>query len=268
VTCKLTWQNVRVRPTTGTPLALGNLTRTGTANVVGLSTNANLGTLREVAGAASSLAIVTQPSATATAGVALAQQPAIAVLDQFGNLRNSANGNSDNTTLVSATSAAGVGTLQGTLSLNAMNGLVAYTNLSLSVATNATISFSSSGLTGATSSVITASPAASPSPLVAATQPTDLASGSSSGTQSAFSSLASGNGTAVMTDIWSVSEGIKVTFAGGANSTYQIQRAVALQPSGTVWTNIGSATTDSAGNGQFIDTNPPQAQGYYRTASQ
>src|SRR6516164_11299277 len=31
VTCKLTWQNVRVRPTAGTPLATGNLTRTGTA---------------------------------------------------------------------------------------------------------------------------------------------------------------------------------------------------------------------------------------------
>src|SRR5262249_38110146 len=54
VTCKLTWQNVRVRPTAGTPLASGNLRMGGTASVVGLSTNANLGTLREVAGTASS----------------------------------------------------------------------------------------------------------------------------------------------------------------------------------------------------------------------
>ena len=63
ITCKLTWQNVRVRPTAGTPLASGYLRMSGTASVVGLSTNANLGTLREVAGAASSLAILTQPSA-------------------------------------------------------------------------------------------------------------------------------------------------------------------------------------------------------------
>ena len=97
VTCKLTWQNVRVRPTAGTPLASGNLRMSGTASVVGLSTNANLGTLREVAGAASSLAILTQPSATATAGVAFAQQPVLQVRDQFGNLRSTANGVTDST---------------------------------------------------------------------------------------------------------------------------------------------------------------------------
>src|SRR5262249_10286889 len=61
----LTWQNVRVRPTAGTPLASGNLRRAGTANMVGLPVNANVGVLREVAGAASSLVIQTQPSATA-----------------------------------------------------------------------------------------------------------------------------------------------------------------------------------------------------------
>ncbi|HXJ76452.1 MAG TPA: hypothetical protein VNM37_26580, partial [Candidatus Dormibacteraeota bacterium] len=97
VTCSLTWQNVRVRPTTGTPLASGNLTRSGTASVVGLPASANLGFLREVAGAASSLAIQTQPSATATAGVAFAQQPVLQVRDQFGNLRSTANGVSDST---------------------------------------------------------------------------------------------------------------------------------------------------------------------------
>ncbi|HXJ74134.1 MAG TPA: hypothetical protein VNM37_14840, partial [Candidatus Dormibacteraeota bacterium] len=48
ITCKLTWQNVRVRPTAGTPLASGYLRMSGTASVVGLSANANLGTLREV----------------------------------------------------------------------------------------------------------------------------------------------------------------------------------------------------------------------------
>src|SRR3989442_13986658 len=57
VTCKLTWQNIRVRPTAGTPLASGNLSRSGTASVVGLSASANLGALREIAGAANNLVI-------------------------------------------------------------------------------------------------------------------------------------------------------------------------------------------------------------------
>ena len=92
VTCKLTWQNARVRPTAGTPLASGNLKVSGTATVVTVSTNSNFGTLREVAGAASGLVMQTQPSSTATAGVMFAQQPVIQVQDQFGNLRSTANG--------------------------------------------------------------------------------------------------------------------------------------------------------------------------------
>src|SRR5439155_3532890 len=73
-TCTLTWQNVRVRPTSGTAFASGILTRSGTATVVGFTTNANLGTLKEVAGAANKLVIQTQPSATATAGIAFGRQ--------------------------------------------------------------------------------------------------------------------------------------------------------------------------------------------------
>src|SRR5262249_4183414 len=86
VTCKLTWQNVRVRPTAGMPLASGNLTRNGTASATGLPVGVRLGALREIPGAANKLVIQTQPSAAATAGVAFAQQPAISLQDQFGNL--------------------------------------------------------------------------------------------------------------------------------------------------------------------------------------
>ena len=140
VTCKLTWQNVRVRPTAGTPLASGNLRMSGTASVVGLSTNANLGTLREVAGAASSLAILTQPSATATAGVPFAQQPVLQVRDQFGNLRSTANGVTDST-VVTAARGNGSGTLQGTLTATATDGVATFTDLAHNVATNITLSF-------------------------------------------------------------------------------------------------------------------------------
>src|SRR5262249_62275886 len=83
--CKLIWQKARVRPAAGTPLASGTLSRSGTASVTGLPAGGNLGLLREVPGAANRLAIQTQPSATATAGVAFAQQPVLRLQDQFGN---------------------------------------------------------------------------------------------------------------------------------------------------------------------------------------
>ena len=266
VTCKLSWQNLRVRPSAGTPLALGILARAGTASVMGLSTNANLGTLREVAGAAKSLAIQTQPSATVTVDMAFAQQPIIQVVDRFGNLRNSANGNSDNSTLVSASSAAGAGTMQGTASITAVNGVIAYTNLSLNVATNTTISFSASGLTGVTSSVITVSPA--PGPMVVRMQPGTGTAGSVSSTQQVVSGTTTDNGTLTMTGISRVPTGIKITFTGSTGGTYQVERTGALQANGTVWETVGTATTDSAGQAEFTDINPPSGQGYYRAVSQ
>jgi hypothetical protein len=73
---------------------------------------------------------------------------------------------------------------------------------------------------------------------------------------------------AVMTGIQVGQNWTAMTFTGGTGVTYQIQRATALQSSGTAWTNIGSAMTDSAGKGKFTDTNPPQAKGYYRTMFQ
>src|SRR5262249_7050083 len=143
VTCKLTWQNVRVRPTAGTPLASGNLSRSGTASVVGMPTGANLGLLREVPGAASSLAMQTQPSATATAGVAFPQQPVIRLQDQFGNFCTN-----NSSTVVSAARSAGSGILQGTTNVTALAGIVTFTNLSHNVATNITLAFSASGVNG------------------------------------------------------------------------------------------------------------------------
>jgi hypothetical protein len=64
-----------------------------------------------------------------------------------------------------------------------------------------------------------------------------------------------------------VPNGVKLTFSGSASSTYQIERASALQINGTVWTNIGSVTTDAAGLGEFTDPNPPPGQGFYRAVS-
>src|SRR5206468_3994552 len=96
--------------------------------------------------AASKLTILTQPSSTATAGVAFAQQPVVRIEDQYGNLRST-----DGATVVTATRNAGSGTLQGTTNLAAMNGVVSFTNLYHTLVTNITINFAATGLTTATS---------------------------------------------------------------------------------------------------------------------
>jgi hypothetical protein len=233
VVCTLTWQNVRVRPTAGTPLAIGNLSRSGTASVFGLSTNANLGLLREVAGAVSSLLILNQPSATATASVAFAQQPVLQVRDQFGNLRSVANGVT-NSTVVMAARLAGSGTLQGTTNLASVNGVVTFTNLSHNVAADITIRFTAGSATAISD----------PIAVIAAAPPI-----------------------AILTGIQVVPSGMKITFTGSAGQTYQIVRASELLNSGTVWTNIGSATTDAAGNGEFTDAYASPSHSFYRAVS-
>src|SRR6185369_8759699 len=93
--------------------------------------------------------------ATATAGAAFAQQPVIRIEDSLGNLRSS-----DNSTVVTVARSAGSGTLQGTLTATAVNGVVTFANLSHNVANTITLSFTASGLTSATSSNVVVSPAA------------------------------------------------------------------------------------------------------------
>ncbi len=57
---------------------------------------------------------------------------------------------------------------------------------------------------------------------------------------------------------------VKLTFTGSPSRTYQVERAEALQDGRTVWKNIGTATTDSAGQGRFTDANPLVGQGFCR----
>jgi len=116
-------------------------------------------------GPAARLVVQTQPSSTATAGVLFAQQPVLRLEDSAGNLVAS-----DNSTVVTAARSAGSGTLQGSLSVKAVAGLVSFTNLSHNVATNITIQFTSGSLTSTTSIAIAVSPAAT-AQLVFTTQP-------------------------------------------------------------------------------------------------
>src|SRR5204862_3371173 len=98
--------------------------------------------------AASQLTIQTQPSGTATAGVAFTQQPVIRIEDQYGNLRSA-----DNSTVVTAARSGGSGTLQGTLTTTATSAVEPHSGLNHQVATTITIAFSSGALTSATSEI-------------------------------------------------------------------------------------------------------------------
>jgi len=104
---------------------------------------------------ASKLSVMTQPSATAVAGIAFAQQPVINVLDQFGNLvANSA-------AVVTATKHADGDSdvLKGTLTATASGGIATFSGLNYEKATIISIDFSSGSLTPATSGNINISPA-------------------------------------------------------------------------------------------------------------
>src|SRR5439155_2835432 len=128
---------------------------------------------------ASRLTILTQPPSTATAGVIFAPQPAIRIEDQFGNLRTS-----DSATVITATRVAGSGTLLGTTSLTSASGIVTFTNLSHTVATNITIQFTSGTLTSTTSGTIAVSPALA-SRLAFVVQPGSATAGAPFGAQPA-----------------------------------------------------------------------------------
>ncbi len=105
-------------------------------------------------GPAAKLGIQTQPSANATAGTAFSTQPVIAIEDAGGNIITT-----DNSTVVTATRLSGTGTLQGTTTATASNGLATFSNLSYTVAESITIQFASGSLTSATSNTVKVTPA-------------------------------------------------------------------------------------------------------------
>jgi len=135
--------NVFFRDTkTGTPVV------TAVAQVVGAAPLSANQTQTINPAVANKLVITRQPSSTAVAGQPFAVQPIVEIRDQFDNLRN------QDTLAITATRNAGSGTLQGTTTINAVNGVATFTNLSHNVATTITIDFTSGTLTKATSNNI------------------------------------------------------------------------------------------------------------------
>jgi hypothetical protein len=165
----LTWQDVRVRPLSGTPLATGNITKSGTSAISGITNGTtNLGALTEVTGAKIKLFFTAQPSASATAGSDFAMKPVIAVEDQFGNTVTS-----DNTTPITLTAVLSAQTCGGTagsgiLSLTPVSGAavtggqITYTAAQYSIAEDIKICATSADILSALSNAVSVSAAPSP----------------------------------------------------------------------------------------------------------
>src|SRR5439155_21893695 len=233
----LTWQDVRVRPTAGTPLASGNITNSGSASLSGVPAGATFGFLQETAGAASKLVVLTFPPSTATAGAAFSPQPGIQIQDQFGNARTFNNGNSDTSTVVTAARNTGTSSVQGTVTATANNGVATFSNLSYNKAETITLVFTSGTLTSANSGNIIVSPAAA-SLLVFTTQPGSATYGSILGQQPVIKSQdAFGNNSTVGLP---ASKMVTLTLTGGSGTL-----------SGTTSLDIGA----SASNGVVTFTN-------------
>ncbi len=185
----LTISGIQVKPLNGTNLITSTIVRPtgssgGTSVILG-TTNSVFGTLKQVAGAPKQFVFQTTPSSTATAGTAFAQQPVLLVKDQFGTTRSlAAGGVADNSTSVTAarTTGIGAGTLQGTVTKTAADGVVTYNNLAHNVATNISITFTAGPGTNITSGTIAVSPATA-SALTFSTSPNSAVAGSPFGVQ-------------------------------------------------------------------------------------
>ncbi len=112
------------------------------------------GTITVIPGVANNLAFDTSPSASVTAGVVLAQQPVVKMVDIYGNTVTSFSGNE-----LVASRGTGTGTLQGDVDVNFSAGIATFTNLSHQVADDITINFNVSGYSQLGSATITVDPA-------------------------------------------------------------------------------------------------------------
>ena len=180
---RITWSGVKIRPAAGTPLASGNITKTGTSVITGIINSVtNLGTLTEVAGVKTKLAFTTQPSSTTIIGTDFTTKPTITVQDQFGNTVISDNSSTITRTPVLSTQAcggtAGTGTLTSTpISGAAVTaGLMNYTAMQYSYPESIKICATSTGLTSALSNTITVN---NPAPTTTSISPSSAYVGNS-----------------------------------------------------------------------------------------
>lgn len=142
-----------------TGVLVGNCIITATYDGVSATVQVNV-----IPGVATTLAIRTQP-AGANVGAPFVTQPVLELRDAAGNIA------SGSAAVVTASLASGGGTLSGTLTTNAVNGVAVFSSLQLDGAVgNRTITFTAGGLASVTSANL-ALQSGAPSQLVIRTQP-------------------------------------------------------------------------------------------------
>ena len=187
-------------------------------------------------GAASKITMTTQPTATATSGVALATQPVVQLRDAANNAVLQAGVN------VTAAIASGGGTLGGTVTVatNA-SGVASFTNLMITGTSGPrTLSFSATGLTSVTSNTITVSTVATQ--LAITTQPSASVTNGLPFPQQPVIQLRDASGTAVG------QAGVVVTaaIASGGGTLGGTLTATTNASGAATFTNLSISGTDGA----------------------
>ena len=159
----LTYTGIKVRPTAGTPLNSGNITKSSssTSTIRGVTNGStNFGTLTEVVGAKNKLAITTQPSSTVTVSTDFTIKPVVKLQDQFGNTVTTDSSSTITRTAVLSTQACGGTAASGSITSTPASGsafasgVMTYTAMQHSTVESIKICFTSSSVTSALSNTI------------------------------------------------------------------------------------------------------------------
>jgi hypothetical protein len=204
-------------------------------------------TATAIAGAATQIAIITQPPPAAASGAALSPAPVVQIRDASGNPVNQAGVN------ITVSLASGTGPLGGTLtrSTNA-SGQATFTGLSINgLVGSYSLAFNSSGLTGATSSSI-ALAAGAPTRLSLSTQPPGGASSGVALSPQPIVQVLDAAGNPVP------QAGVNVTAAlTGATGTLGGTTTIATNASGAAaFTDLTITGPSGSYSFQFTSTNP------------
>jgi len=265
--CHVTFSNIQVRPTVGTPLAYGNITNVGSNTSVPGGTT-NYGTLTEVAGAKNKLVYTVQPSATATTGVDFAAKPIIALQDQYGNMKVSDSASKVILSPVlsnqSCGGTAGSGTLASTPASGAAvsSGTITYTAMQYSFGESIKICASSVGVTSALSNAIAVS---NPVPTITSISPTSTIIGATqftltvNGANFVQNSVVSWNGAARATSFISANQLTAAISASDVTATGTFSIAATSPAPGGGVSNLQTFTVLQFAPGavKFIFANAP-----------
>ncbi len=173
------------------------------------------------AGAAAKLSIATQPSATASAGSALAQQPVVDIQDSGGNTVAS------NTSTVTATLTTGSGTvLNGTAV--AVDGVATFANLTLNAPSGPyTLTFTDGALTNAISTTVTVG-AGTAAALVITVQPSVTAVSGTALTIQPVVKVADAGGNAIVGNTSTVTATVTTAVGTVTNNTAVVSATTGL----------------------------------------